>query len=159
MGRSRRNQPLRLARPASGVLHFRRMSTRLRVRQEILARLVEEARREPEIECCGLLAGSGGVIGEIFPAKNSLASPKAYEIAPEELFRLFRRIRERGLDHLGIYHSHPASENYPSPADIARAYYPEAAYFIISPRPDAARPVRAFDIRAGRVSEWEIEKA
>ena len=114
------------------------------------------ARSEPVMECCGLLAGVGGVITKIFPAKNALASPTAYEVAPQELFPLFRRMREEGLEHLGIYHSHPASENFPSPSDIELAGYPNEAYFIISLLPAAPHPVRAFSIRDGRVEELEI---
>jgi proteasome lid subunit RPN8/RPN11 len=132
------------------------MPTSIRIRREILARLSEEARSSPEIECCGLLAGTGGIITEILPARNALASPTAYEIAPEELFHLFRQLRYRGLDHLGIYHSHPATDNAPSPTDVLRAYYPDAAYFILSPRADAERPIRAFEIRDGAAMEMEI---
>ena len=108
------------------------------------------------MECCGLLAGLGGVIIKIFPAKNALASPTAYEIAPQELFQLFRRMREEGLDHLGHYHSHPASENVPSTRDVELAYYPHDAYFIISLLPGVPHPVRAFSIREGRTEELEI---
>jgi len=126
----------------------------------VLAGIVEEmlrhARSEPGVECCGLLAGAGGVITRIFPAKNALASPTAYEVAPQELFQLFRRMREEELEHLGIYHSHPATENVPSPRDIELAAYPNEAYFIISPLPAALHPVRAFSIRDGRVEELEI---
>ena len=115
------------------------------------------ARSEPRMECCGLLAGVGGVITNIFPAKNALASPTAYDVAPQELFQLFRRMREEGLEHLGIYHSHPATENFPSPRDIELAAYPNVAYFINSPLPAAPRPVRAFSIRDGQVQELGIE--
>jgi proteasome lid subunit RPN8/RPN11 len=132
------------------------MPAPIRIRREVLTKLIEEARRDPTIECCGLLAGTAGVITGLLPARNALASPTAYEIAPQELFRLFRQMRERGLDHLGIYHSHPATDNAPSPSDIARAYYPEAAYLIVSPRPDAPRPIRAFEVRNGSASELEI---
>jgi proteasome lid subunit RPN8/RPN11 len=118
--------------------------------------MLRYARSEPGMECCGLLAGLGGVITKIFPAKNALSSATAYEIAPQELFQLFRRMRENGLDHLGLYHSHPVTENFPSPRDIELAYYPHDAYFIISPLSSAPRPVRAFSIRDGCVKELEI---
>jgi proteasome lid subunit RPN8/RPN11 len=126
------------------------------VRSEIVAEMLRHARNEPGTECCGLLAGRDGVITNIFPAKNALASPTAYEIAPQELFHLFRRMREERLEHLGHYHSHPASENVPSPSDIEMAGYPNEAYFIISPQPGAERPVRAFSIRDGYAEELEI---
>jgi len=109
------------------------------------------------MECCGLLAGRDGIVSSIFPAENALASPSAYEIAPEELFRLMRQIRAAGLNLMGIYHSHPRGENIPSERDIERAFYPDAAYFIVSPRLDAPQPVRAFSICEGRVKELEIQ--
>jgi proteasome lid subunit RPN8/RPN11 len=133
------------------------MPQEIRVRAGIVEEMLRIARSEPRMECCGLLAGVGGVISKIFPAKNALASPTAYDVAPQELFQLFRRIREEGLEHLGIYHSHPSTENVPSPRDIELAAYPNEAYFIISLLPAAPRPVRAFYIRDGHVQELKIE--
>jgi proteasome lid subunit RPN8/RPN11 len=132
------------------------MASTIRARAEILDGMLQHARRQPGAECCGLLAGHGGIITASFPAENTLASATAYEIAPRELFALFRRMREERLDHVGIYHSHPAGENVPSARDIEQAFYPEAAYFIISPRHDAPKPIRAFSIREGCAAELEI---
>lgn len=133
------------------------MASTIRVRTEILAGMLQHARSQPGIECCGLLAGHGGIVTATFPAENALSSPNAYEISPRELFALFRRMREERLDHVGIYHSHPAGENKPSTRDIEQAFYPEAAYFIISPQLDAPKPIRAFSIRDGRAAELEID--
>jgi proteasome lid subunit RPN8/RPN11 len=132
------------------------MADLVQVRAEILKEMLLHAQREVEIECCGLLAGRDGAITAIFPARNALASATAYEIAPRELFLMFRTIREQDLTHLGLYHSHPRGENAPSPRDIEQAYYPGQAYFIISPRAGALKPVRAFSIRDARVREIEI---
>src|SRR5713101_682099 len=129
------------------------MSNVIRIRKEVLARLAEEAGRVAGEECCGLLAGRDGVISVILPAVNALASRIAYEIAPAELGRVVKKIRSDGLALLGIYHSHPAGENKPSARDIECAFYPDAAYFIVSPLRDAPEPVRAFSIRGGRVTE------
>lgn len=130
----------------------------VRVQAEILAKLADHARLDPRQECCGLLAGHGGIVTLSFAARNAAVYPAtSYEIAPEELFPLMRAIRAAGLELLGIYHSHPNGTNEPSPRDIECAYYPEAAYFIVSPRPDALRPVRAYSIRDGRVAELEIQ--
>lgn len=86
-----------------------------------------------------------------------LASATAYEIAPADLFILLKKMRAEGLDLLGIYHSHPGSDNAPSPTDIEHAYYPDAVYFIVTPQPNAEKPVRAFRICEGHVTELEIE--
>ena len=132
------------------------MASLIRVRAEILEKMVLHARSEPESECCGLLAGRDGVITEIFPATNCLSSATAYEIAPRELFDLFRTFRDRELTHLGQYHSHLSTDNAPSPTDIEQAGYPDHAYFIVSLREDSPNPVRAFSIRDGAVTELEI---
>lgn len=130
----------------------------IQIRNEVVAKLMEHARQEPERECCGLLTGRDGAITRAFPAANAAANPATeYEIAPDELFRFMREIRAAGLAMMGIYHSHPNDRNEPSPHDIERAYYPDAAYFIIAPQADAAKRVRAFSIREGRVKELWIE--
>jgi proteasome lid subunit RPN8/RPN11 len=119
--------------------------------------LLAHARREPALECCGLLAGRDGVIFTVLPARNALASATAFEIAPIELFELFHRMRSLGLEHMGIYHSHPVGQNTPSRRDIERAYYPGVAYFILSPRAGAANAVRAFTIRDDSTEQLPIE--
>jgi proteasome lid subunit RPN8/RPN11 len=132
------------------------VSEPVRILSTVLAQLRAAARENADQECCGLIAARDRVITALFPATNALASATAYEIAPRELFALFRRIREERLEFAGIYHSHPSTDNAPSPRDIESAFYPDAAYFILSPRADAPAPIRAFLIRAGRAAELEI---
>ncbi len=82
-----------------------------------------------------------------------------YEIAPKEIGRVMGELRKRGLEFVGIYHSHPhwMDVNEPSLTDIALAHYSVGIHFIVTPRPYAAAPIRAFSIRDGRVAELEIE--
>ena len=130
---------------------------KVRIRAGMAEALLEEARRHPTEECCGLLAGIDSVITSMFPAVNVFASPVKYEIAPLELFRIVREIRSAGLEMLGIYHSHPSGENRPSATDIERAYYTDSVYFIVSPGSDARKPVRAFSIKGTTFTELSIE--
>jgi [CysO sulfur-carrier protein]-S-L-cysteine hydrolase len=132
------------------------MKPAIRIRHEILAQLIVAARTTPNEECCGLLAGRDAVITAMYLATNVLASAHAYEIAPAELFCVMREIRSANAELLGIYHSHPTGENRPSRIDVERAFYPEAAYFILSPQPNAPAPVRAFRITHGAVTELRI---
>jgi proteasome lid subunit RPN8/RPN11 len=128
----------------------------IRIHAKILGEILEHAKREPLTECCGLLAGHDNSIDTIFPAQNVLNSPTVYEIAPKELFQLLREMREQGLTHLGQYHSHLHTENFPSPTDIEQAGYPDHAYFIVTLLPDSPKPVRAFSIRDDDLEELEI---
>ena len=129
----------------------------LRMSRAVFDRLLVEARANPEIECCGLLAGRDALISAVLPARNALQSSTSYEIAPAELFVLFRQMRAKGLEHLGIYHSHPKGDNAPSPLDLERAFYPHAAYVIVSPNAGASGPIRAFRIIEGRARELSLE--
>jgi len=132
------------------------MAGEIYIRAEVLEAMLIHARSEPQIECCGLLAGRADIITNIFPAKNALESSTVYEIAPQELFPLLHEMRAQGLEHMGQYHSHLATDNFPSPRDIDLAGYPDRAYFIVSLRPDVPNPIRAFSIRDGVVREFEI---
>ena len=134
------------------------MSDPVRIRREIVAAMHEEMARNPQQECCGLLAGRDEIISAIFPARNAHANPATgYEIASRELFQLMREIRAQDLQLLGIYHSHPRGENRPSRTDVEQAFYPDTPYFILSPLPNAPNPVRAFLIRDREVTEIKIE--
>jgi proteasome lid subunit RPN8/RPN11 len=73
-----------------------------------------------------------------------------------------RAIRAAGLTFAGIYHSHPRGANEPSARDVRQAFYPEAAYFLVSPQDrlssmDKQPAVRAFSILSGKVEELLLE--
>jgi proteasome lid subunit RPN8/RPN11 len=140
----------------------------------VYGQLLRHARREPHREICGVLggvsgeirgaghdgAGQGGLITQALPAKNAATDPVTnYEIAHKEFVRLMGELRKRRLKFLGIYHSHPhwMEANEPSPTDIALAQLSDAIHFIVTPRPYATTPIRAFSIRDGRALELEIQ--
>ena len=129
----------------------------IRVNDMILTQMMDLALQVPGLESCGLLAGKEGAITRIFAASNAMASATEYAIAPKELFLSMREIRAARLEFMGIYHSHPNGDNKPSARDIDRAYYPDIAYFILSPMKDTARPIRAFSIRDGKAEELDIQ--
>jgi [CysO sulfur-carrier protein]-S-L-cysteine hydrolase len=134
------------------------VSEPVRVFSTVASQLLAYAAETRHEECCGLLAGRDGVIAGAFPATNIAANrATSYEIAPEELFRLMREFRVAGLSMMGVYHSHPNSKNEPSPRDVALAYFPDVAYFIISPQPHAPNPIRAFSIRGNGFAELQIQ--
>jgi proteasome lid subunit RPN8/RPN11 len=153
---------MRIVPVCFGAYHKRariaRMAEDCRITRHALQRMLEAADANSVHECCGLLAGCDGTITTVCPARNALASATAYEIAPQELFAIFRTIRAQKLEILGIYHSHPQTENIPSATDIARAFYPDTVYFIISPKPDAPKPIRAFRIRDDNVIEMVVNE-
>ena len=136
------------------------MKRAVRSRRKVFGQLLEHVRRHPHRECCGILAGQDDVITRAFPAKNVADDPvRNYAIAHKEIAGLMAEFRERRLQFLGIYHSHPhwLDANEPSLKDIALASYPGAIYFIVTPRPYATTPIRAFSIQDRHVTELEIQ--
>ena len=136
------------------------MTPAVRSRRKVYGQLLKHARCQPHRECCGILAGQNGLITQAFAAKNVAADPvRNYQIAPKEIVRLMEELRKRRLEFLGIYHSHPnwMDTNEPSPKDISLAHYSDAIYFIVTPRPYATMPIRAFSIRDRRAMELEIQ--
>lgn len=114
------------------------------------------ARGALPFEACGLLAGRGRVASVFLAGENEERSPSAYRVAAGSMIAALRAIRDLGLEWLGVFHSHPASEARPSATDVALAFYPEPAYLIASFRDRAAPELRAFRIRGGRAREIPV---
>jgi [CysO sulfur-carrier protein]-S-L-cysteine hydrolase len=129
----------------------------IQIQSAVLREMIEHARVDPRLECCGLLAGRENQITHSYPAENVAINPStSYEVSTKEIVNLTRLIRESRLDLLGIYHSHPNEKEEPSETDITAAGYPDAAYFIISRVSDQHPQVRAFLIHDGQVSELNL---
>ena len=116
----------------------------MKARKDALDCLVHHARASAPTECCGLLLGRTGEIVEAITARNVAADPATrFLIAPADHFAGLRRARERGLEVVGFYHSHPASPPQPSARDVAEFTYPGHLYAIVSLQAEPAE-VRLF---------------
>jgi proteasome lid subunit RPN8/RPN11 len=127
----------------------------MRIAKQLLDEMIDHARSEAPIECCGMVASRDGGAVRVYRATNAAASPLRYEIDGAEQYRIQMEIEDAGLDLGDIYHSHTRTEPYPSQTDINLAFYPDAVYVIVGlggDQPD----VRAYEIREGRVHETEL---
>jgi proteasome lid subunit RPN8/RPN11 len=119
--------------------------------------IVDHARQEAPRECCGLIAGRDGRPSRLFRLTNLAPGNTLYEIDPQQLYELeFRQLPELGLQVVAIYHSHPATEAYPSPTDQALAFWPEVVYLICSLANPEAPVVRAFQLSDVQVTEAAV---
>jgi proteasome lid subunit RPN8/RPN11 len=87
--------------------------------------MVSHAKATYPNECCGAMLGSYDdgdrkIVAEAMALENSFAGPQAqrYELRPEDLLKAERAARDRGLDLIGIYHSHPDCDAYFSETDL-----------------------------------------
>ena len=129
----------------------------VKIRKAILQEIIEHTRQEAPLECCGLLTGEGDVITRIRKMTNVLQSPLRFSMDPQAHLLFFKDLRSLPQKHLGIYHSHPVSEAYPSSIDIEQAFYPDCAYLIASLRDAPHTSVRAFRIWNRAVLETKIQ--
>lgn len=127
----------------------------LRLAPGILEEAIEQARTAYPREACGLLVGRG-MAGRLVAITNISDNAQEFEMEPSELVAVLRDLRGSGEELVGIFHSHPNGPAKPSPTDVARAYYPEAAQLIVS-LADVERPeTAAFRIVDGQVFPVEL---
>jgi [CysO sulfur-carrier protein]-S-L-cysteine hydrolase len=116
-------------------------------------RMVAHCRESYPDEACGMLAGAGNRVALVFEMRNTEPSPVSYFMDPQEQFRAMKEMREKGLQMVGIFHSHPQSPAYPSSKDVNLACYEDAVYVIVS-LVERERPVvKAFSIVSENIEE------
>lgn len=127
------------------------------IKQAIYDELIRWCLREPGKEACGILAGKDKRIERIFPLANISDSPKfCYMIEPKEQLRVFKELRNQGLEMAAIFHSHVDAQAYPSQRDIELAFYPESSCIIVSLSDPKSPVVRSFRIVEGKIKEEEL---
>jgi [CysO sulfur-carrier protein]-S-L-cysteine hydrolase len=135
----------------------------LNIRQSLVDAMVAHARADHPDEACGVIAGPAGSDRpeRFIPMVNAARSPTFYEFDSADLLRLYREMDARDEEPVVVYHSHTATQAYPSRTDIAYASEPEAHYVLVSTRDGVAQEdpveVRSFRIVDGEVSEEPIE--
>lgn len=116
-------------------------------------------------ECCGLLLGrvTGDVktLVEVWPTKNAwsaeaeddcspekvLTKKRRYAISPADMLKGMKDGRDRDLEIIGIYHSHPDCAAVPSECDRTLAW-PEYSYIIVSVRQGCCEDLRSWNLDA-----------
>ena len=108
----------------------------LTIAQETYDAIVAHARRDHPDEACGVVAGPEGTdrAERFIPMVNAAGSPTFYEFDSSELLALYKDMDARDEEPVVIYHSHTATEAYPSRTDIGLASEPNAHYVLVSTR-------------------------
>ncbi|MDO8662936.1 MAG: M67 family metallopeptidase [Candidatus Omnitrophota bacterium] len=128
----------------------------MKILKNVLAQIVQHAKKEAPLEACGYLAGLDGVIIKDYPLTNLDKSSEHFSFDPKEQFTAVKDARAQGLEIYAVYHSHPASAARPSQEDIKLAYDPQMLYVIVS-LADGKEEIRAFSIRNGEVNLINLE--
>jgi [CysO sulfur-carrier protein]-S-L-cysteine hydrolase len=131
----------------------------LTIEQAMHDAIVAHARRDHPDEACGVIAGPEGSDqpSRFVPMLNAARSPTFYEFDPQDLLALYTKMDERGEEPVVIYHSHTATEAYPSRTDVALAQEPGAHYVLVSTREPDDAEFRSYRIVDGVVTEEPVE--
>lgn len=135
----------------------------LRIPAPLLESVIAHARADHPDEACGVIAGPEGSDSPVrfIPMVNAARSPTFYEFDSRDLLALYRDMDDRGEEPIVIYHSHTATEAYPSRTDISYASEPNAHYLLVSTRECGSHEgpveVRSFRIVDGQVDEEPVE--
>jgi proteasome lid subunit RPN8/RPN11 len=131
----------------------------LELTKDLYDAIVAHARRDHPDEACGVIAGPAGSDhpARLIPMLNAARSPTFFEFDSGDLFKLYREIDERDEEIVVIYHSHTATEAYPSRTDIQYgSMSPDSHWVLVSTRDPETVEFRSFRIMDGEVSEEEV---
>ena len=134
----------------------------MKIPQNIIEELIEQAEKDAPDESCGYLLGitspggnEGGLVTENYWMENVDHSSEHFSFAPKDQFAALRYAREKGLKILANWHSHPASPSRPSQEDLRLANDPTIRYVILSLL-DGEPKLNSFKILNGEVIDKEI---
>lgn len=129
----------------------------LTIGRDIVDAIVAHARRDHPDEACGIVAGPVGSDRPVrhVPMTNAERSPTFFRFDSLEQLRVWREMDDRDEEPVVIYHSHTATEAYPSRTDLDLAAEPHAHYLLVSTR-DEDVEIRSFRIVDRVVTEEEV---
>jgi [CysO sulfur-carrier protein]-S-L-cysteine hydrolase len=129
------------------------------IRADLVDAMVAHARADHPDEACGVIAGpEGSDRPERFIAMlNAERSPTFYRFDSGEQLKVWRAMDEADEVPVVIYHSHTATEAYPSRTDISYASEPDAHYVLVSTRDPDEHELRSYRIVDGVVTEEPVK--
>ena len=134
----------------------------LRIQESHLQQLLEHASRcwphEAVAFLLGIVRGTVATVLQAHPVENVAGSPSLFEVDPHTHYRLLLDAEERGLEVVGIFHSHP-SDPTPSPLDIQNMRF-NSVPWLISGRSKGEWSLRCFTLAqgtTGRMTEVRLE--
>jgi proteasome lid subunit RPN8/RPN11 len=130
----------------------------LTISAALRSKILAHAGADHPDEACGVIAGPAGSDRpeRFIPMLNAERSPTFYRFDSLEQLQVWREMDERHEEPVVIYHSHTATEAYPSRTDISYASEPGAHYVLVSTREPGREEFRSFRIVDGTVTEEEV---
>jgi [CysO sulfur-carrier protein]-S-L-cysteine hydrolase len=128
------------------------------IRADLVDAMVAHARADHPDEACGVIAGPEGSDQpeRFIQMINAERSPTFYRFDSGEQLKVWRGMDDVDEVPVVIYHSHTATEAYPSRTDISYASEPDAHYVLVSTRDPETHELRSYRIVDGVVTEEPV---
>lgn len=124
----------------------------------VVNQMLDQAEASPDAEVCGLISAKDGHPRRCIAIQNVADDPqRLFTMDPRQQIDAMRKMRNRGEQLFGIYHSHPHSPAVPSGTDLQQAGYPEVLYIIISLNTRGYLEIRGYRINNGQTEEVQLE--
>lgn len=129
------------------------------IRRDLVDAMVAHARRDHPDEACGVVAGPEGSDRpeRMIEMINAERSPTFYRFDSMEQLKVWRAMEAADEEPVVIYHSHTATEAYPSRTDVSYASEPNAHYLLVSTRDPVDHEVRSYRIVEGVITEEPVQ--
>ena len=129
------------------------------IRRDLVEAMVAHARADHPDEACGVIAGPEGSDRpeRHIAMLNAERSPTFYRFDSGEQLKVWRVMDDADEVPVVIYHSHTATEAYPSRTDVSYAGEPQAHYVLVSTREPDTHEFRSYRIVDGVVTEESVE--
>jgi proteasome lid subunit RPN8/RPN11 len=131
----------------------------LEIDEAIRDAIVAHARADHPDEACGVVAGPVGSDRPVrfIPMANAARSTTFYEFDSMDLLKLYREMDDRDEVPVVVYHSHTATQAYPSRTDVTYASEPDAHYVLVSTREPDSDEFRSYRIVDGEITEEPVK--
>ena len=129
----------------------------IRIPRSIYQKMIEHARREDPLECCGILGGMIETAQKSFEIRNLKSSSVQFVMDPQGQLNAFEEMEESSMEMVAVYHSHPHTLPFPSEMDVQKTLDPGIPSIIISLKEKDEPMVKAFRIEKEAIYLEEIE--
>ncbi|MCS7299855.1 MAG: M67 family metallopeptidase [Spirochaetia bacterium] len=128
----------------------------MKVKREVYEKMIEITRKHIPYEACGVLSGLGDTVDEVIEMENIAKSETFFEMDPVQLMNVLDDIDNKGKDFIGVFHSHPITNPYPSKTDLERNEIIDHVIFVITSLRNGTPELKAYTIKDKVVKEVEI---
>ncbi|MBT2209183.1 MULTISPECIES: Mov34/MPN/PAD-1 family protein [Actinomadura] len=135
----------------------------LRIERALVDKIIAHARADHPDEACGIVAGPAGSDRptRFIAMTNAERSPTYHNFDSREWLQVDREMDDNDEEMIVHYHSHTATEAYPSRTDLAYLRSPLADprvhRLLVSTRDPDEAEVRSYLLVDGEIVEEEVE--